>query len=1212
MAAVAVAAAAVAVAAAAAAVGASLPGAPAGAPPEAPAGPAPGEPGRDAGGASHGARANGTLAQGPPPAVPAPHAAGPPASAVDASNGFAIAFYRQAAAGGGNVVFSPPAIYMQFAALHEGAGGETAGQMRRVFGLWPDAERRLGAAAHVAESFGLYGRPGLLGAAGAVWVGGGAGPGEEYRRLAGDAYLVEARAAGPDSGATAAMMEEWAAGAAGGRIGRVGADGSGPVSTASAASLYGTLALHPDVRSMYRGPDTFRSGDGRDVPATYMSAHFGPMFEYGEAGGARVVAIPYLDGRLQMLLALPAGNGGLGAVEESLSLERLDAWDEALAWREMSAISVPKFEVRQSHDLGAGLAALGMPAAFAPGADLGGVGPGALHVGSAAHHAHMRVDDVDAWRAEPHMRRSAIPESTGDVAAVADSPFIFMVRDAETGLILIMGRVWEPAEPGLPPAGPAAPPPAPGAAVPAGVAEAVNEMAVEVYRGLAAGRGDVLFSPQGLHAALAVLSEGARGETAEILRGGLGLGPGGAAGRGAAAGALAAMNRGGGGAELAAGTAAWFADWLEPRPSYVEAARREHRADAEVVGFGHEYGSEKVRHWPLRGVDGSNYWTPDRARIGAGAAAVAGSSTYAGGRLAAPPEGGGAPAWPGHPDSGGPLALVLPYEGGRLSLLAVLPDREGGIRGLEGAISPGQIREWREGALHAGTESLPPRLPWGAGREVGGALGGIGTGGALGAGAADLSGLAPAAGPGGGLHVAGIRHDAFLSAHGGMAEHGSATAITVSPGPGEAPAAGGGPGGELPPRTAEERSALLAVLDEESGMVLLMGRVWEPATHEAAYLERFDGLGAWDAEGGWAAADPGWPHGTLGSGAPAAAAVGCPAACAMTLAEDLDLSGLDGAELSLWSMVNGSLGEGEGLTVEVTGDGGRTWDPALERTGEGGADGTWRLSVIGLDGYLGPGFNVRVTAAVPRHGGAFVDDLMVARPTADTLGLLGSLAGAGGPSAEVGLCDWGVDRGLIWASLCVRNPNGAEIVLEGIGASIHAGRREVASADAPAYERLGPGSARRAAVTVEAPPVVPGSAWTPEGGWADATLSVTARFGGPLGQFEESLEEEIRVPVDPAASLGAGDALKGCIAEADRLLILLEDAAHRARGALAGGYGGAEVAAMIDSEPRYEGGPRRLASAIEELGCGGPGGEYAAIRDAARTLAAHVDSILGL
>ena len=88
---------------------------------------------------------------------------------------------------------------------------------------------------------------------------------------------------------------------------------------------------------------------------------------------------------------------------------------------------------------------MGMPDAFGP-ADFSGMdGSRNLFVGDVFHKAFMAVDEAGTEAAAATavvMEKLALP--TIDVELTIDHPFVFMIRDLETGAILFVGRVVNP------------------------------------------------------------------------------------------------------------------------------------------------------------------------------------------------------------------------------------------------------------------------------------------------------------------------------------------------------------------------------------------------------------------------------------------------------------------------------------------------------------------------------------------------------------------------------------------------------------------------------------------------------------------------------------------------------------------------------------------------------------------------------------------------
>ena len=79
--------------------------------------------------------------------------------------------------------------------------------------------------------------------------------------------------------------------------------------------------------------------------------------------------MPYVGDRLSMLVALPSGRDGMTALEESLTAEMLEEWQQSAHVR---TVSIPKFETKTHYDLIPKLKDLGITLIFG-GGDLGGI-----------------------------------------------------------------------------------------------------------------------------------------------------------------------------------------------------------------------------------------------------------------------------------------------------------------------------------------------------------------------------------------------------------------------------------------------------------------------------------------------------------------------------------------------------------------------------------------------------------------------------------------------------------------------------------------------------------------------------------------------------------------------------------------------------------------------------------------------------------------------
>jgi serpin B len=190
------------------------------------------------------------------------------------------------------------------------------------------------------------------------------------------------------------------------------------------------------------GPFYLLDGGQVTVPMMHQTASFG----YAEGAGYQAVELPY-DGReLSMVILLPAA-GEFESFEDSLDAGRVDAITSDLAY-ERVILTMPKFEVESSFSLGDALSEMGMPLAFSMDADFSGIdGMRDLYIGAVIHKAFVSVDEAGTEAAAATiviMPAMAAPDPEEPIEVTIDRPFIFFIRDIETGAVLFVGRVMNP------------------------------------------------------------------------------------------------------------------------------------------------------------------------------------------------------------------------------------------------------------------------------------------------------------------------------------------------------------------------------------------------------------------------------------------------------------------------------------------------------------------------------------------------------------------------------------------------------------------------------------------------------------------------------------------------------------------------------------------------------------------------------------------------
>lgn len=174
-------------------------------------------------------------------------------------------------------------------------------------------------------------------------------------------------------------------------------------------------------------------------------------FKYTVADNATVVELPYAGGTFAMTLAMPHKPDGLRALEASLAEDSLAQWSSATTYQRI-ALSMPKFRVEpdKSVELSDPLKALGLKQAFTDAAQFDGMAAPEderLKIDKVFHKGFIEVDEsgteAAAATAVVMMRAGGMPSEPVPVAF--DHPFLFFIHDTDTGAILFMGRVVDPA-----------------------------------------------------------------------------------------------------------------------------------------------------------------------------------------------------------------------------------------------------------------------------------------------------------------------------------------------------------------------------------------------------------------------------------------------------------------------------------------------------------------------------------------------------------------------------------------------------------------------------------------------------------------------------------------------------------------------------------------------------------------------------------------------
>ncbi len=364
-------------------------------------------------------------------------------------NAFSASMYEELAKGGsGSLVVSPYSVANALSMTLAGARGATAEEIAKVLGQPPAEAKYHAEVAALAKAIRIAGNSGgnRFLDANALWVQKGFRILPEFARTLGSAYgaapvMVDFAGQGRE------QINEWTAERTHGRISDLFPPGSLDNRTvlvlSSATYFYGNWERA--FRRVDTKPEPFHPASGSPVQADFM--HQTARFGYAATAGGQVLEMRYAGSGFAFDILLPKPGADAGTID--LQPEALAGWLGSIAPREVQA-SIPKFRVESCFPLAGVLTRLGMGTAFGNRADFSGIDDRRdLQLSTVTHKAYVDVtEEGTEAAAATGVGVALIAAQISPPVTVfrADRPFVFLIRDTKTGLILFAGRLTSPGD----------------------------------------------------------------------------------------------------------------------------------------------------------------------------------------------------------------------------------------------------------------------------------------------------------------------------------------------------------------------------------------------------------------------------------------------------------------------------------------------------------------------------------------------------------------------------------------------------------------------------------------------------------------------------------------------------------------------------------------------------------------------------------------------
>lgn len=365
------------------------------------------------------------------------------------NNRLALDLFRELAINNTNLFFSPYSIKTALAMTYAGAQGNTAKQMAAVL-HFTDAIALHTAIAKLEFRLKTINNQGhiQLNVANAMW------PQEKYPFLNEFCDLLETYYKVTLSPLDYKKPEEarntinqWIEEKTIGKIKNLIPSGAlGPLTTlvlTNAIYFKGDWAMQFNPQLTEEAAFFLVNGDKISVQLMYQEQ----ISNYGRIKDLQIIEIPYQNDDLSMIIILPDQPDRIEGLINEITVENLVRWLPVLKPK-LVDVFLPKFSLESDLNLSDTLIEMGMSDAFdSEKADFSGMdGIKWLYISSIFHKAYIGVNEEGSEAAAATaviLKARGFPIEAPPVFR-ADHPFIFLIREKETGSILFMGKVLNP------------------------------------------------------------------------------------------------------------------------------------------------------------------------------------------------------------------------------------------------------------------------------------------------------------------------------------------------------------------------------------------------------------------------------------------------------------------------------------------------------------------------------------------------------------------------------------------------------------------------------------------------------------------------------------------------------------------------------------------------------------------------------------------------
>lgn len=368
---------------------------------------------------------------------------------ASADNTFSFNLFRSVAAQNANtnLFMSPLSVSMALGMTTNGANGGTLDSMRRTLNFNGFSQGQV----NMYYSDLLAQLPDLdpnttLKIANSVWYKNTFSVLPQFVQTETDSYKAKVQALDFSNPSSLTTINDWVSQQTGGKITKV----MSSIKPQDLMYLINAIYFKSVWATKFDPSKTakmaFTRGDNSQVQTDFMKATASYNSTYDQ--DATIAELPYSNNKYSMVIVLPAAGKSMSDILTELDSAKWKNWMARLS-PVKTELDMPKFAFSYSTDLKNNLSAMGMGIAFSDVADFSNInGTGGLEISSVAHKAYVAVDETGTTAAAVTVvtiTPTAMPETS---QIIVNRPFLFVIREMKTGLVVFTGIVNDPTQTG--------------------------------------------------------------------------------------------------------------------------------------------------------------------------------------------------------------------------------------------------------------------------------------------------------------------------------------------------------------------------------------------------------------------------------------------------------------------------------------------------------------------------------------------------------------------------------------------------------------------------------------------------------------------------------------------------------------------------------------------------------------------------------------------